>query len=330
MPLLEAAEANALPTDKPATSRTVNEDILDSEEYITTAEDMLFDAGRYVESHPPQPSTTSTEVSTVSIPSRGQKVSFRPMTHDDCRLWFAQLEDVFLSQGITSQINKFAALTTLLTEEEAYVVRDLTLLGNDRPADVFKAAKTLFVQRFELTVHQRLTRALAMGGMEVDEKPSQWMARFRHTGGDWTREDVERWALMRRLPSSLRTTLEMPSPPLPMEELLRKADALYDTLPPAIESNVNEMSPELVTAVYACDVSTVSALFRKRGNDKHNDDRKPKSRDAVRLKSNIVQCWYHEKFGNQANFCSGPPCQRHHPDLPKGKSARSGNAMGGQ
>ena len=184
MPLLEAAEANALPTDKPATSRTVNEDILDSEEYITTAEDMLFDAGRYVESHPPQPSTTSTEVSTVSIPSRGQKVSFRPMTHDDCRLWFAQLEDVFLSQGITSQINKFAALTTLLTEEEAYVVRDLTLLGNDRPADVFKAAKTLFVQRFELTVHQRLTRALAMGGMEVDEKPSQWMARFRHTGGD--------------------------------------------------------------------------------------------------------------------------------------------------
>ena len=96
-PLLEAAEANALPTDKPATSRTVSKDILDSEEYITTAEDMLCEAGRYAECHPLQPSTTSTEVSTISISSRGQKVSFRPMTHDDCRLWFAQLEDVFLS-----------------------------------------------------------------------------------------------------------------------------------------------------------------------------------------------------------------------------------------
>ena len=62
------------------------------------------------------------------------------MTHDDCGLWFAQLEDVFSSLGITSQTNKFAALTTLLTEEEAYVVRDLTLLGRERPADVFEVS----------------------------------------------------------------------------------------------------------------------------------------------------------------------------------------------
>ena len=52
-----------------------------------------------------------------------------------------QLEYVFSSQGITSQITKFAALTKLLTEDEAYVVRDLTLMGDDRPMDVFDAAK---------------------------------------------------------------------------------------------------------------------------------------------------------------------------------------------
>ena len=46
------------------------------------------------------------------------------------------------AQGITSQITKFAALTTLLTEDEAYVVRDLTLMGVDRPMDVFEAAKS--------------------------------------------------------------------------------------------------------------------------------------------------------------------------------------------
>ena len=55
-------------------------------------------------------------------------------------------------KGITSQTNKFAALTTLLTEEEAYVVRDLTLLGRERPADVFDTARKLFVQRFDLTI----------------------------------------------------------------------------------------------------------------------------------------------------------------------------------
>ena len=183
-PLLKAAEANALPTDKPIISRTVSEDIIDSDEYITSAEDMLFEACRYIESHSPQTSITSTTVASNVSEPRGQRVSFRPMTHDDRVLWFAQLKDVFSSLGITSQTNKFTALTTLLTEEEAYVVRDLTLLGRERPADVFDTARTLFVQRFELTIHQRLTRAFAIGGVDVNEKPSQWMARFRHASGD--------------------------------------------------------------------------------------------------------------------------------------------------
>ena len=41
-PLLEAAEANALPTDKPATSRTVTEYIIDSEEFTTNAKCVIF------------------------------------------------------------------------------------------------------------------------------------------------------------------------------------------------------------------------------------------------------------------------------------------------
>ena len=84
---------------------------------------------------------------------------------------------------MSSQTNKFAALTTLLTEEEAYVVHDLTMMGDDRPSNVFDAAMSLFVKRYELTVHQRLTRALSMSGLAADEKPSQWMGRFRHAGG---------------------------------------------------------------------------------------------------------------------------------------------------
>ena len=127
-----AFEANALPSDKPIMSRTVSEDIINSAEYITSAEDMLFEACRYIESHSSQTSNISTTVASNVSEPRGQKVSFRHMTHDDCGLWFAKLEDVFSSLGITSQTNKFAALTTLLTEEEAYVVRDLTLLRCER------------------------------------------------------------------------------------------------------------------------------------------------------------------------------------------------------
>ena len=152
-----------------------------------------------------------------------------------------------------SQTNNFAALTRLLTEEEAYVMHDLTLLGRVRPADVFDTARMLFVQLFDLTIHQRLTPAFAIGGVDVNPKQSQWMVRFMHARGDWTRDHVERWAL-RRLPSSLRTILDMPSPPLHMAELLRIADEHYLTLPTTTVSSIDEETTELVTAVYAFDV----------------------------------------------------------------------------
>ena len=182
------------------------------------------------------------------------------------------------------------------------MVRDLTMLGSERPADVFDAAMALFIKHYELTVHQRLTRALAMGGIETDEKPSQWMARFRQVGDDWTREDVERWALLRRLPSSLRTTLEIPTPQLSMNELLRKADELYVTLPDVAVSHISDVPSELVTAIFACDVPAVNALFRARVTDKIVGGKKrPKANDVFISRSNrSQQCWYHFKFSDDA------------------------------
>ena len=52
-------------------------------------------------------------------------------------------------------------------------MRDLTLMGDDRPMDVFDAAKRLFTHQYELTVQQRLSQAFALGGIQADEKHSQ-------------------------------------------------------------------------------------------------------------------------------------------------------------
>ena len=40
------------------------------------------------------------------------------------------------------------------------------------------ACQTVHDLRFDLTIHQRLTRAFAIDGVDVNGKPSQWMARF--------------------------------------------------------------------------------------------------------------------------------------------------------
>ena len=47
--LLEGAEVS---TDRTTTSHTVSEDIHDSDEYVTNAEDTLFEISRYLDNHP--------------------------------------------------------------------------------------------------------------------------------------------------------------------------------------------------------------------------------------------------------------------------------------
>ena len=307
---LEAAETDQ--REMTLTTRSISEDIAASEEYVTAADEFMFETGRYIEMNPIIPPTTN--AIHVSAPGINHRISFRPMTHDDCYLWFMQLDDVFSSQGITSQITKFAALTTLLTEDEAYVVRDLTLMGDDRPMDVFDAAKKLFIHQYQLTVHQRLSQAFAMGGIQADEKPSQWMARFRHTGGEWEREDVERWALFRQHPNALRTALEVPTPQLTMDELLNKADDLFATLP---RDTVASVDTHITAAVFTKTPTKRRAMNNE--SDKHN---------AGKSKQLDTLCWYHRKFGDKARFCSGPPCPRYNPSLPKGRTTESGNAKG--
>ena len=49
---------------------------------------------------------------------------------------------------------------------------DLTIMSDDRPTDVFDAAKRLFIHQYQFTVHQRLSQAFAMGGIQADRKPS--------------------------------------------------------------------------------------------------------------------------------------------------------------
>ena len=80
--LLEAAEVSA--ADRTATSHTASEDISDSDQYITKAEDTLFEISRYLENHPALVSPVAPIAASASASARGHKISFRAMTHDDC------------------------------------------------------------------------------------------------------------------------------------------------------------------------------------------------------------------------------------------------------
>ena len=53
-----------------------------------------------------------------------------------------------LHSAIYHVANQQVCGTYLIPEEKAFVIRDLTMMGEERPANVFDAAKTLFIERY--------------------------------------------------------------------------------------------------------------------------------------------------------------------------------------
>ena len=228
------------------------------------------------------------------ITSRGpKKVLFRPLDHDNIRLWMRQVEDVFDTMCITSQLNKFTTLTTLLSADEATVIQDLTL-AQPRPDDVFEQAKLLLFTRYDRPIHERLTRAITMGGFEEDEMPSQWLARFRQTRGDCSIDDLEPWALVRQMPHVLHPTLDALQPAPSLDEFVKHADRLIKTVTP----------------------QAVSQVVKKSSSPNH----------PPRHKKNV--CWFHERFNNDAHTCEGSWCSQYADGITIRKHRSSGNERG--
>ena len=313
-PLLEAAEVSD--ADRTTTSHTASEDISDSDQYITKAEDTSFEISRYLENHPALVSPVAPIAASASASARGHTISFRAMTHDHCRLWFMQLEDVFAAHGISSQTNKFAALTTLLTEEEAYVVRDLTMMGDERPSNVFDAAMSLFIKRYSPFTrdHTGIVYERPGGGRKTFTVDGPISARRGRVGPRRCR------ALGSPTPfASVITHYTGTAYTATINgRVVAKGSHTVVTLPSATVYAIAEIPTELAAAVTAGDIPAVNALFKRRDGHGGNGEKKKKQQ----------QFWYHGKFGDESRCCSGPPCPRYRQDLPKCRTIESGNAKG--
>ena len=250
---------------------------------------------------------------------RPTKVTFRPLDHDNVQLWTRQVEDVFDTMGIDGQLNRFTTLTTLLNDSEATVIRDLTMT-DPRPHDIFDQAKQLLYARYDRPVHERLTRAIEMGGFDTDESPSQWLARFRQTRGKCTIDDLDRWALIRHMPISLHPTLDALQPPPTLEEFVKHADRLIQTVTRS-NTAVNAVSSTATSdnLVSEADIHVMSSNFKRQKKMKKHQNMKQKS-----------VCWFHERFKNEAHTCEGDWCIRYKEGISVREHKRPGNDRGEQ
>ncbi|CAH8481126.1 unnamed protein product [Schistosoma bovis] len=251
------------------------------------------------------------------------------------RIWFAQVEALFLARGIRSQATKYAHVVGALPIEVATEVGDL--IDNVPETDPYDKIKAAVIQRTSLSDEKRLQQLLTSCELG-DKRPSQLLRHMRQLAGPYKLDETllkQMWS--QRLPHSVRQILSVSGASVSLDDLADMADRMIEIYPdsrgiyavqPASRDAMNpilDMQHQMahLTRQLASLQATVSTIR----------SRCPRSRSRRRSLSRhrhwspkraAGMCWYHSNYGEKARRCM-KPC-----NFTTGKSDHQGNEVARQ
>ena len=227
-----------------------------------------------------------------------------PFWPADPQVWFAQVEAQFSTRNITVQRTKFDYVVASLAPEFATEVRDLVLQPPEAtPYDRLKEQLIRRTATSEQCRLQQLFNAEELG----DRKPIQLLRRMQQLLGEKaTNTDAAfmRELFLQRLPSNVRMVLASTPDTGNLEDLAQLADKVVEVAVPSV-ANVNASTDlqQLRQEVAALKGMLQSLKLTRRPPRSRSASPAPPPQQPQEL------CWYHAKFGDQAQKCK-PPCSK--------------------
>ena len=235
---------------------------------------------------------------------------------------FAQVEAKFITRSLTSQATKYAYVVASLQPEIAQEVRDLLL--NPPTTQPYDQLKSELIKRTSASEQKRLHQLLISEELG-DRKPSQLLRHMRQLLGDNTLEDrILRQLFLPRLPMNAQLILVSSADSVPITQLAALADKILEVAlpPPTVAAlspaiSVSPSSTELVDL--RCQVNNLTTQVQALVNQFQTQprsqsrgrsptpSRSPQSRSSSSSRHAGPQCWYHWRFGSNAQRCN-PPC----------------------
>ncbi|CAH8487284.1 unnamed protein product [Schistosoma bovis] len=233
------------------------------------------------------------------------------------RIWFAQVEALFLSRGIRSQATKYAYIVGALPIEVAAEVGDL--IDNVPETDPYDKIKAAVIHRTSQSDEKRLQQLLTACELG-DKRPSQLLRHMRQLAGSCKLDEAllkQMWS--QRLPYSVRQILSVSGASVSLDDLADMADRMIEIYPdsrgiyavqPASKDAMNptlDMQHQIahLTRQLASLQATISTIR----------SRCPRSRSRRRSLSRhrhwspkraAGMCWYHSNYGEKARRCTKP------------------------
>eukprot|EP00794_Sanderia_malayensis_P002424 gene2424-biopygen1310 len=255
------------------------------------------------------PTTDSTK-----NPGLNESVKLPPFWPIDPVVWFAQVEALFSTRCITTQTTKFSFVISSLPPEIAQKIRDLLI---QPPADEpYEHLKTELIKRASAS-EQKRSHQLLISEELGETKPSQLLQRMRQLLGDSHLEDkLFRQLFLQHVPTNAQLILALSADNVSIEQLASLADkilevalpgnsvsAMLTTVAPTPSRDIQNLQAQIsaLTTQMQC---LVQQMSHPRGRSK-SSSRSPCHPSA--FCNGPGQCWYHWKFGLQAQKCN-PPC----------------------
>lgn len=220
----------------------------------------------------------------------------------DPEMWFAQAEAQFILANVTKDETKFYHIVAKVDQSVICHIADLV---STPPADnKYKALKDRLISRFALSPEARLERLLGSTDLG-DLRPTHLLAKMQELAtGLNVNDNLLKMLFLQRMPANVRPILTISDGTL--SKLAEMADKMMES------PNVAAVSPAAIGSSSGANdqmeymkdqLETLSAEFR-RFRTSSNDRRRSRSASASRIANDV--CWYHRKYGQQAQRCKQP------------------------
>lgn len=222
-------------------------------------------------------------------------------------MWFAQAEAQFILANVTRDDTKFYHIVAKL--EQSVICHITDLVTNPPQQDKYKKIKERLISRFALSPEMRLERLLGSSDLG-DMRPTHLLAKMQElAAGLNVNDDLLKMLFLQRMPQHIRPVLTISDGTLP--KLAEMADKLIElprvaavsSVPNPVSSTMSDQMEQLKEQM-----EVLSTEIRRM---KQNPVDRRRTRSVSRTRSNSATnelCWYHRKYGQQAERCK-QPCQ---------------------
>ncbi|XP_050509080.1 uncharacterized protein LOC126886256 [Diabrotica virgifera virgifera] len=210
-----------------------------------------------------------------------------------------------------------ANISASVRQDNTYISEVGDIIVSPPATERYVKLKSELIKRLSASQQQKIKRLLEHEELG-DRRPSKFLRHLQSLAGTTVPDNIVRSLWLGRLPSSTQAILATQAK-ASLDAVDELADTISEAIAPSVHisevPNARESTIDILTAELAemkiqlASLSQAQAQTNTYRRNRSNSRGRPYPRDrSYSRERNSDICWYHYRFGDQAQKCS-PPCK---------------------